>query len=249
MGIDRLNLPKSVRDDMTADMGIDSYHGTPDHLNNDAIIPVYCVGKAGTSRNSPLHRGVFTDSIGQPAIPDPLFTNPKTFLIWGRDSGAAGMVPTTWYPAEEESYLAMRFIKQEFYFTQLGVNIITAYPSEIVCKLKLFPYPLNGSHYLHQWKWYPGTGMSPCPTQVGQGLIGEAHLNEVSGDDVGANGDTDKCSAQITVVAADPKGLILPPIGDWYFEWYLKGHNVGDPLIWPEGTSIKSTIMAELWKY
>ncbi len=259
MGLGTIHLPKALKDEMDVRIGVNGHLSAPEKINTDSVQCVYDLSPKTPGAIAPLHAGIFTDSIAQPAYEEPpppvnpLFLNPWKCLIWGRDSGAAGMVSTSWYPNEVEglkSYLALRYIRHDFFISELGLAALSSYPTEIHCHLKAYPYPLNGSVILAKWKWNIGNGSTFCPAQTGHGLVGDGFLNEVPGSDNGAaDAYIDKCVASTSVVSHDPKGLILPPIADWYFEWWAKGYNSGDPIIWPYETAIKSTILAEHWNY
>lgn len=210
MPLSRMTVPKALRDRMSSDLGLDGYQGTPEKINNDAVLPVYVMGSAAMEEPFLSQHGftigeeqtngllpVCRASIwGSPAVPIP---SAKAFEM---------------YPNNREYFLALNNMHGFISITSAGRSTIAGHNSNTVrVELKID----DGTDYampwvLAQWKWNIGSFAGNF--WYGEFFFNNSYLAEVSSP----NRIKTYLNSSLGVNLTNPKGFILYPRGGYWLE-------------------------------
>lgn len=170
MPIERLTLEKTRRDRMTAVLGLDGYKGTPEHINNDAVIPVYVLGGQIECDLQPF---AVVESNGSEDWGGSAY---KLFCLWG----PGPYTPVNlfgapyWFGNDPKVYARLTWLRLNANLTAAGRATAVAANARIVCYFSF----RNGANesIVAEWGWSP-------QAWAGIGFQGRGNLYEVNRHD------------------------------------------------------------------
>lgn len=210
MPLSRMTVPKALRDRMSSDLGLDGYQGTPEKINNDAVLPVYVMGSAAMVEPFLSQHGFTTGEEQTNGL-----LNVCRASLWGSPQVA---IPSAkafeMYPNNREYFLALNHLQGYISITASGRATIAGNNSNTIrVELKCddgTDYPLGW--VLATWKWNIGS-FSGQPW-IGEFCFNNSYLAEVSSP----NRIKVWLNSSLGVNLSDPRGFILYPRGGYWFE-------------------------------
>lgn len=208
MPLSRMTVPKALRDRMSLDLGLDGYQGTPEKINNDAVLPVYVMGSAANAEPFMSEHGFGTgeEMTGVESV--------CRVECWGNRAGGLPSKMFNTYPNNTEFFLALNHLMGRVSLTAAGRAAVQAANSNTI-RVELIME--DGSDHAWQWiiatwKWNIGTfALNPW---YGEFCFNSSYLSEISSP----NRIKQYLNSSLGVDLSDHRGFILKPRGGYYFQ-------------------------------
>lgn len=231
MGLNRLDLPKSTRENIEGDLGVDDYKGTPEKFNTDAIIPVYQVGE--TKGNRILRSYVYDQTFDLSGLTD------LTIPIW-QTAPAPGVIVPEVMTIGLNHYVCLPWGRFQISFDAAGRAAMAAASCPHWMKIFFQPVaPDGGGFDICEWLWRP-------EASAGIGLYDEGWIQSHTSARAGlASTPLNSERPVMNPIWHDRRGPILHGNagGDWFFSCGIDTRYVA---VFPANTSLRMYIYAEV---